>query len=28
MAFPEAYDGNTDGWARELAELADYLDAA
>jgi uncharacterized protein YndB with AHSA1/START domain len=24
----KSYDGNTDGWARELAELADYLDAA
>ena len=23
-----AYDGNTDGWASELAELVDYLDAA
>jgi uncharacterized protein YndB with AHSA1/START domain len=23
-----AYDGNTDGWAKELAELAGYLDAA
>ncbi|HZB32385.1 MAG TPA: SRPBCC domain-containing protein [Streptosporangiaceae bacterium] len=23
-----AYDGNTSGWARELGELADYLDAA
>ena len=23
-----AYDGNTDGWAKELAELAAYLDAA
>ena len=22
------YDGNTDGWAKELAELAAYLDAA
>ena len=26
--YRKAYDGNTDGWARELAELADYLDAA
>ncbi len=24
----KAYDGNTEGWASELAELADYLDAA
>jgi uncharacterized protein YndB with AHSA1/START domain len=24
----KAFDGNTDGWARELAELAGYLDAA
>ena len=23
-----AYDGNTDGWAKELGELAAYLDAA
>ncbi len=23
-----AYDGNTKGWASELGELADYLDAA
>jgi uncharacterized protein YndB with AHSA1/START domain len=23
-----AYDGNTEGWAKELAELAAYLDAA
>jgi uncharacterized protein YndB with AHSA1/START domain len=23
-----AYDGNTDGWAKELAELVGYLDAA
>jgi uncharacterized protein YndB with AHSA1/START domain len=23
-----AYDGNTEGWAKELGELADYLDAA
>jgi uncharacterized protein YndB with AHSA1/START domain len=23
-----AYDGNTQGWAKELAELAGYLDAA
>jgi uncharacterized protein YndB with AHSA1/START domain len=27
-AYRKAYDGNTDGWAKELAELADYLDAA
>ena len=26
-AYHKAFDGNTDGWARELAELADYLDA-
>jgi uncharacterized protein YndB with AHSA1/START domain len=26
--FHEAFDGNTEGWASELAELADYLDAA
>jgi uncharacterized protein YndB with AHSA1/START domain len=25
--FAKAYDGNTDGWAKELGELADYLDA-
>jgi uncharacterized protein YndB with AHSA1/START domain len=24
----KAYDGNTDGWASELGELVDYLDAA
>jgi uncharacterized protein YndB with AHSA1/START domain len=24
----KAYDGNTDGWAKELGELAGYLDAA
>ena len=24
----KAYDGNTEGWAKELGELADYLDAA
>ena len=24
----KAFDGNTEGWASELAELADYLDAA
>lgn len=24
----KAYCGNTDGWARELGELVDYLDAA
>jgi hypothetical protein len=23
-----AYDGNADGWGKELAELAGYLDAA
>jgi uncharacterized protein YndB with AHSA1/START domain len=27
-AYRTAYDGNTDGWAKELGELADYLDAA
>ena len=27
-AYGKAYDGNTDGWARELAELVDYLNAA
>jgi uncharacterized protein YndB with AHSA1/START domain len=27
-AYVKAYDGNADGWARELAELVDYLDAA
>ena len=27
-AFHEAYDGNTKGWASELGELVDYLDAA
>jgi uncharacterized protein YndB with AHSA1/START domain len=27
-AYRKAYDGNTDGWAKELGELADYLDAA
>ena len=27
-AHSKAHDGNADGWARELAELADYLDAA
>jgi uncharacterized protein YndB with AHSA1/START domain len=26
--YRTAYDGHTEGWARELAELADYLDAA
>jgi uncharacterized protein YndB with AHSA1/START domain len=26
-AYRKAFDGNIDGWARELAELADYLDA-
>jgi len=24
----QAFSGNTDGWAKELGELADYLDAA
>ena len=27
-AYRKSYDSNTDGWARELAELADYLDAS
>ncbi|MEU6642991.1 SRPBCC domain-containing protein [Saccharomonospora sp. NPDC046836] len=27
-AHREAYGGNTEGWAKELGELADYLDAA
>ena len=27
-AHRKAFDGNTDGWAKELGELADYLDAA
>jgi len=27
-AYRAAFDGNTRGWASELAELADYLDAA
>ena len=27
-AHRKAYDGNTRGWASELGELADYLDAA
>ena len=26
-AYRTAYDGNTQGWASELGELADYLDA-
>jgi uncharacterized protein YndB with AHSA1/START domain len=26
--YRKAYDGNTRGWASELGELADYLDAA
>ena len=26
--YRKAYDGNTEGWARELGELVDYLDAA
>ena len=26
--YHKAYDGNTDGWAKELGELAAYLDAA
>lgn len=27
-AYRKAYDGNTEGWAAELGELVDYLDAA
>jgi uncharacterized protein YndB with AHSA1/START domain len=27
-AYRAAYDGNTEGWAKELGELAAYLDAA
>ncbi len=27
-AYRKAYDGNAQGWAKELAELAGYLDAA
>jgi uncharacterized protein YndB with AHSA1/START domain len=27
-AYRKAFDGNTEGWAKELGELADYLDAA
>ncbi len=27
-AYAKAYDGNTEGWASELGELVDYLDAA
>ncbi|TWF74681.1 uncharacterized protein YndB with AHSA1/START domain [Pseudonocardia hierapolitana] len=27
-AYRAAFDGNTDGWRRELAELVEYLDAA
>jgi uncharacterized protein YndB with AHSA1/START domain len=27
-AHRKAYDGNTEGWAKELGELAAYLDAA
>jgi len=26
--YHKAYDGNTEGWAKELGELAAYLDAA
>ncbi len=26
--FRQAFDGNTEGWAKELGELVDYLDAA
>jgi uncharacterized protein YndB with AHSA1/START domain len=28
QAYHQAYDGNTEGWARELGELTAYLDAA
>jgi uncharacterized protein YndB with AHSA1/START domain len=27
-AYRKAYDGNTDGWANELGELVEYLNAA
>jgi hypothetical protein len=27
-AHKRAFDGNTDGWGKELAELVSYLDAA
>ncbi len=27
-AYRQAYNGNTDGWAKELGELVEYLDAA
>jgi uncharacterized protein YndB with AHSA1/START domain len=27
-AYRAAFDGNTEGWAHELGELVDYLDAA
>jgi len=27
-AYKKAFDGNTEGWGSELAELASYLDAA
>ena len=27
-AYRKAYDGNTEGWASELADLVEYLDAA
>jgi len=27
-AYKNAYEGNTNGWASELGELVDYLDAA
>jgi uncharacterized protein YndB with AHSA1/START domain len=27
-AFRKAFDGNSEGWMKELGELADYLDAA
>ena len=26
--YRKAFDGHVEGWARELGELADYLDAA
>ena len=28
LAHRKTYDGHTAGWALELGELADYLDAA
>jgi uncharacterized protein YndB with AHSA1/START domain len=26
-SYPKAFDGNTEGWAHELGELVEYLDA-